>query len=68
MIAAWQKDLIDRYLAAYNAFDIEAMLAELRAHERAAGFDLHFVKPVDAGELLDALRQRAMLSSGRRSS
>jgi ketosteroid isomerase-like protein len=29
MIDAWQKDLIDRYLAAYNAFDIEAMLAQL---------------------------------------
>jgi hypothetical protein len=26
---ARQKDLIDRYLAAYNAFDIEAMLAQL---------------------------------------
>jgi hypothetical protein len=29
MIEARQKDLIDRYLAAYNAFDIEAMLAQL---------------------------------------
>jgi ketosteroid isomerase-like protein len=29
MIDARQKDLIDRYLAAYNAFDIEAMLAQL---------------------------------------
>ena len=26
---ARQKDLIDRYLAAYNAFDIDAMLAQL---------------------------------------
>lgn len=26
---ARQKDLIDRYLAAYNAFDVEAMLAQL---------------------------------------
>jgi hypothetical protein len=29
MADARQKDLIDRYLAAYNAFDIEAMLAQL---------------------------------------
>jgi hypothetical protein len=29
MADAKQKDLIDRYLAAYNAFDIEAMLAQL---------------------------------------
>jgi hypothetical protein len=29
MIETWQKELIDRYLAAYNAFDIEAMLAQL---------------------------------------
>jgi hypothetical protein len=29
MIDARQKDLIDRYLAAYNAFDIEGMLAQL---------------------------------------
>jgi hypothetical protein len=29
MIEARQKDLIDRYLAAYKAFDIEAMLAQL---------------------------------------
>jgi len=29
MTEARQKDLIDRYLAAYNAFDIEAMLAQL---------------------------------------
>jgi hypothetical protein len=29
MLEARQKDLIDRYLAAYNAFDIEAMLAQL---------------------------------------
>jgi hypothetical protein len=29
MLDARQKDLIDRYLAAYNAFDIEAMLAPL---------------------------------------
>jgi hypothetical protein len=29
MIDANQKDSIERYLAAYNAFDIEAMLAQL---------------------------------------
>jgi len=29
MIEAGQKDLIDRYLAAYGAFDIEGMLAQL---------------------------------------
>jgi hypothetical protein len=29
MTEAGQKDLVDRYLAAYNAFDIEAMLAQL---------------------------------------
>jgi ketosteroid isomerase-like protein len=29
MIAVRQQDLIDRYLAAYNAFDIEGMLAQL---------------------------------------
>ena len=29
MIEAREKDLIERYLAAYNAFDIEAMLAQL---------------------------------------
>jgi PAS domain S-box-containing protein len=39
-----------------------------RELSRQAGFDLHFVKPVDAGQLLDALHQRAALSCGRRSS
>lgn len=29
MIEARQQELIDRYLAAYNAFDIEGMLAQL---------------------------------------
>src|SRR5438128_11746285 len=29
MIEAREKDLVDRYLAAYNAFDIDAMLAQL---------------------------------------
>jgi hypothetical protein len=29
MDEARQKELIDRYLAAYNAFDVEAMLAQL---------------------------------------
>ena len=29
MLEARQRDLIDRYLAAYNALDIEAMLAQL---------------------------------------
>lgn len=29
MIDAREKDLIERYLAAYNGFDIEAMLAQL---------------------------------------
>src|SRR4051794_23809819 len=29
MIEAKEKELIDRYLAAYNAFDIDAMLAQL---------------------------------------
>jgi hypothetical protein len=33
-----QKELIDRYLAAYNAFDIEAMLATL---EPAVRFENH---------------------------
>jgi PAS domain S-box-containing protein len=39
-----------------------------RELSRQAGFDLHFVKPVDAGQLLDALHQRAALNSDRRSS
>jgi ketosteroid isomerase-like protein len=38
MIDARQKDLIDRYLAAYNAFDIEAMLAQLGAGIRFENF------------------------------
>jgi predicted ester cyclase len=38
MIDARQKDLIDRYLAAYNAFDIEAMLAQL---DPAVRFENH---------------------------
>ena len=29
MIVGREKDLVERYLAAYNAFDIEAMLAQL---------------------------------------
>jgi hypothetical protein len=42
MIDASQKDLIDRYLAAYNAFDIEAMLAQLgaRSASRTSGGQL----------------------------
>jgi CheY-like chemotaxis protein len=39
-----------------------------REMSRQAGFDLHFVKPVDTSQLLEALDQRAALSSGRRSS
>jgi predicted ester cyclase len=38
MIDASRKDLIDRYLAAYNAFDIEAMLAQL---DPAVRFENH---------------------------
>ncbi|MFC5548699.1 nuclear transport factor 2 family protein [Massilia aerilata] len=38
MIEQWQKDLIARYLAAYNAFEIEAMLAQLDPAVRFENF------------------------------
>jgi hypothetical protein len=62
MIEAWQTDLIDRYLAAYNAFDIEAMLAQLDPairFENYAGGQL----TADASGI-DAFRRLAEQSKG----
>jgi hypothetical protein len=59
---AWQKDLIDRYLAAYNAFDIEGMLAQLDPairFENYAGGQL----TADASGI-DAFRRLAEQSKG----
>jgi DNA-binding response OmpR family regulator len=36
---------------------------EDRKKTREAGFDLHLVKPVEIGKLVDAVRQRALAST-----
>lgn len=52
-----QKDLIDRYLAAYNAFDIEAMLAQLDPAIRFENYADGRLSAQTAG--IDAFRQLA---------
>jgi hypothetical protein len=62
MIAAWQKDLIARYLAAYNAFDIEAMLAQLDPAVRFENYSNGQLSAETSG--IDAFRQLAEQSKG----
>jgi hypothetical protein len=62
MDSARQKELIDRYLAAYNAFDIEAMLATLEA---AVRFENHAGGQLTAQtDGIEAFRQLAEQSKG----
>jgi hypothetical protein len=62
MIAASRKDLIDRYLAAYNAFDIEAMLAQLDPAVRFENYAGGQLSAETTG--IDAFRQLAEQSKG----
>lgn len=62
MIDASEKDLIDRYLAAYNAFDIEGMLALL---DPAVWFEHHAGGQLSAETTgIEAFRQLAEQSKG----
>jgi len=54
---ARQKDLIDRYLAAYNAFDVEAMLAQLDPAIRFENYSNGALSAQAAG--IEAFRQLA---------
>jgi hypothetical protein len=54
---ASKKDLIDRYLAAYNAFDIEAMLAQLDPAIRFENYSGGQLSAETTG--IDAFRQLA---------
>jgi hypothetical protein len=62
MIETWQKELIDRYLAAYNAFDIEAMLAQLDPGIRFENFSGGQLTAETTG--IEAFRQLAEQSKG----
>jgi hypothetical protein len=62
MIAANQKDLIARYLAAYNAFDIEAMLAQLDPAIRFENYSGGQLSAETSG--IEAFRQLAEQSKG----
>jgi len=62
MIEEWQKDLITRYLAAYNAFDIEAMLAQLDPAVRFENFSGGQLSAETTG--IDAFRALAEQSKG----
>lgn len=57
MMDASQKDLIERYLAAYNAFDIEGMLAQLDPAVRFENFADGQLTAESSG--VDAFRQLA---------
>jgi ketosteroid isomerase-like protein len=54
---ARQKDLIDRYLAAYNAFDVEAMLAQLDPAIRFENYSNGVLSAETTG--IEAFRQLA---------
>jgi hypothetical protein len=54
---ARQKDLIDRYLAAYNAFDVEAMLAQLDPAIRFENYSNGALSAQTSG--IEAFRQLA---------
>lgn len=62
MIEEWQKDLINRYLAAYNAFDIEAMLAQLDPAVRFENFSGGQLSAETTG--IEAFRALAEQSKG----
>jgi len=57
MSEARQKELVERYLAAYNAFDIEAMLAQLEPGIRFENFSGGQLTAESSG--LEAFRQLA---------
>jgi ketosteroid isomerase-like protein len=57
MTEARQKELIERYLAAYNAFDIEAMLAQLDPAVRFENYTGGQLTAEASG--IDAFRQLA---------
>lgn len=57
MSEARQKELIERYLSAYNAFDIEAMLAQLEPGIRFENFSGGQLTAECSG--IDAFRQLA---------
>jgi hypothetical protein len=62
MIEARHKDLIDRYLAAYKAFDIEAMLAQLDPAIRFENYSGGQLTADASG--IDAFRRLAEQSKG----
>jgi len=62
MSEARQKELIERYLAAYNAFDIEAMLAQLEPGIRFENFSGGQLTAESSG--IEAFRQLAEQSKG----
>lgn len=62
MSEARQKELIERYLAAYNAFDIEAMLAQLEPGIRFENFAGGQLTAESSG--IEAFRQLAEQSKG----
>jgi hypothetical protein len=62
MSEARQKELIERYLAAYNAFDIEAMLAQLEPGIRFENFAGGQRTAESSG--IEAFRQLAEQSKG----
>ena len=62
MSEARQQELIERYLAAYNAFDIEAMLAQLEPDIRFENFSGGQLTAESSG--IEAFRQLAEQSKG----
>lgn len=62
MSEARQKELIERYLAAYNAFDIEAMLAQLEPGIRFENFAGGQLTAESSG--IEAFRRLAEQSKG----
>ena len=62
MSEARQKELVERYLAAYNAFDIEAMLAQLEPGIRFENFSGGQLTAESSG--IEAFRQLAEQSKG----
>lgn len=62
MSEAGQQELIERYLAAYNAFDIEAMLAQLEPGIRFENFSGGQLTAESSG--IAAFRQLAEQSKG----
>ncbi len=41
---SYKKDLIDRYISAYNAFDVEGMLALLSPDIRFENYNENYIK------------------------